>query len=107
MPIKKPKTVSTRRTHSNRPRSDDAILHGINSAQKTARPVPTQFARNEFEISPRTKSAKLVVIPHDGTAPHHSLGARHIQASDAMPTARRAGVMQHRRDEEHASRRRS
>jgi len=78
IPIKNPKTVSTRRTQRSRPRSDDAMLHGMNNAQKTASPVPTQFARNEFEISPRTKSAKLVVIPHDG----HGISAirRKLQA---------------------------
>src|SRR5207245_8387700 len=47
-------------------RNADIIAHGITRAQKTASPVPTQFAFIEFQTSPRTNRAKLVVIPHDG-----------------------------------------
>ncbi len=36
------------------------------SAHNTQMKLPTQFARSEAATSPRTNSAKLVVIPHDG-----------------------------------------
>ncbi len=43
-----------------------AIAHTIVSAHSTAISVPAQFAFSEATTSPRTRSAKLVVIPHAG-----------------------------------------
>src|ERR1041384_578132 len=43
-----------------------ASAQTIVPAQSTQMQLPTQFARSEESTSPRTNSAKLVVIPHDG-----------------------------------------
>ena len=42
------------------------MLQGIIAIHRIAKTVPTQFACIECQMSPRTKSAKLVVMPQDG-----------------------------------------
>jgi hypothetical protein len=49
-----------------RPNHAQARFHGISARQKSARSVPTALALSEFQTSPCIKSAKLVVMPHDG-----------------------------------------
>lgn len=49
-----------------RPLRAQARLQGIRARQKTASSVPTALAWSECQTSPRTSSAKLVVMPHDG-----------------------------------------
>src|SRR5262245_51767923 len=57
-----------------RPRHALIKPYGISVAQKNANRVPTQLARSEFSTSPRTSSAKLVVMPQDGQGfPVHTL----------------------------------
>jgi hypothetical protein len=42
------------------------MLQIRSSRQNTASSVPAALARSEFLMSPRTRKAKLVVMPHAG-----------------------------------------
>ncbi len=57
---------STERTNTVRPQTTLATLHGRSVRQSKASSVPAALARSEFSTSPRTSSAKLVVMPHEG-----------------------------------------
>ena len=51
---------------SNRPRTAEATHQGMSARQNAASMVPTALAQREFQRSPWTRSAKLVVMPQDG-----------------------------------------
>src|SRR6266540_6506825 len=68
-------------TISGFPQTPLAAAHNSVIAQTTQIILPTQFAFAEATTSPRTRRAKLVVIPHDG----HGLPMSTAKLHGGMP----------------------
>src|SRR5262245_60861422 len=69
-------------TNSGLPQRALASAHTSVNAHSTQITLPTQLARIDASLSPRTRRAKLVVIPHDG----HGLPVRITKLHGGMPS---------------------